>query len=137
MLVLTFAGTMPNQTLAARPRTVATSAILDAGGEPLTLDLVMAYRGSRSVRGSVSVVVTLPEGASGSVVGSDTGFNGRGYAIGFRTGTNTDRVVVVQVTVPAAHSRVEFEASLSAASGDAFSVPARTNQTVVFDAYTA
>jgi len=134
LLTLTLALTTANATQAATATTGRTARFA-AGGETLTLDVLIPIRRTAAVRGPVKVVITLPAGMTGSVVSTDKGFNGFGYDIAFRNRSSADGPVVFSVTVPSTNSRTETEVDVAASSGYAVGVPGRTNVPTLVEIY--
>ena len=115
----------PISTLAATE--AIRSATIKVGDETLTIDVVVNSRYARRIDGPIVAVVTLPKGTDGVTIANDQGFNGHGWMISFRPGTERDSGVL-SVTVPSRYSRIPTAVGLASDFGWALEVPGTVNQ---------
>jgi hypothetical protein len=123
----------PVSTTAAAESTIR-SATIRVGDETLTIDVIVSSRYARKLDGPIRAVVTLPKSTTGATIASDQGFNGRGWSILFRDGTERDSGVLA-VTISSRYSRIETAVGLASNSGWAVEAPGTVNQETLIQFY--
>ena len=127
------AGGWVQQASAAGGTTIRRAEI-QVGAEVLTVEVVVNSRYVQTIRGPIRLIVTLPAGATGTLLAADQGFNDSGWLVNFRRGREVE-VGTVSIAVLSRQRGLAVEFDLSSDFGWAYGVPGIANVATIVEFY--